>query len=294
MMTVLHHSILTMTTSSKTLDTLIEDIYSVLQNQQELDDSLCKELSDDIVSVIKARLSSSSHHRSYLSLSSIGKPLRRLWYDINDPIENDSRPYERLKFLYGDIIECVVLWLAKVAGHTVTDRQKEVKVEGVVGHIDSLIDEEVVDAKSASQRSYMKFLLGTLPEDDPFGYLPQLASYDSKVGKGNPGFLAMNKVTGELCLYRPDPLFDLPDPTQVVKAAKKAVARKTPPETRCYEPEADGKSGNMKLAKGCVMCPYKNRCWEGLRAFKYSDGIRYLTKVVTEPKVEEIKDDKDN
>ena len=41
----------------------------------------------------------------------------------------------------------------------------------------------------------------------------------------------------------------------------------------------------------CVYCPYKYKCWDGLSTFKYSDGLRYLTKVVNEPKVEEIKQD---
>lgn len=284
-----------MTTSSKTLDTLIEDIYSVLLNQQKIDDSLVKELCEDISSVVKTRLSSESHHRPYLSLSSVGKPKRRLWYDINDPIDDSKEnPSNILKFLYGDIIECVVLWLAKVAGHTVTDRQTEVKLNGVVGHIDSKIDGEVVDAKSASPRSYAKFDRGSLTEDDPFGYLPQIAAYDKKIGAGNPGFLAMNKVSGELCLYRPDPLFDLPDPEQIIEDAKTAVALPKPPEEKCYQDEPDGKSGNMRLGRGCCFCPYKFKCWDGLRAFKYSDGIRYLTKIVNEPRVEEIIYDKDN
>ena len=292
---MLLHLIQTMTTSSKNLDTLVDDIYSVLVTQQEIDDSLVNELSTEIAEVIKSRLSSSSHHRPYLSLSSIGKPKRRLWYDINDPIDDStSKPHNILKFLYGDIIESVVLWLAKVAGHTVTDRQTEVKLLGIVGHTDSKIDGEVVDAKSASPRSYMKFEKSTLPDDDPFGYLAQVAAYDKKIGGGHPGFLAMNKVTGEICLYRPDPMFDLPDPEAVVSEAKETVALKEPPAEKCYQEEPDGKSGNMRLPKGCCFCPYKFRCWDNLRMFKYSDGIRYLTKVVNEPRVEEIINDKDN
>ena len=47
----------------------------------------------------------------------------------------------------------------------------------------------------------------------------------------------------------------------------------------------------MKLATGCCYCPHKHKCWKGLRAFKYADGIRYLTKVVNEPRVEEIVND---
>lgn len=287
-MTTLHHLIQTMTSSSKTLDTLIEDIYSVLNNPQKLDDSLYEELATDIATTIRARLSSESSKRTYLSLSSVGKPPRRLWYDMNEPDEADTgEQYDRLKFLYGDIIEDIVLWLAKVAGHTVSDRQKEVNCNGVIGHIDSIIDGEVVDAKSAAPKSFLKFSCGTLPTNDPFGYIAQLSAYDKETGKGNPGFLAMNKVTGELCLYRPDPVFDLIDPEEAVEKAKKIVAAPQPPKEKCYQPK-QLPNGNEVLDKGCVYCPYKKKCWESLRAFKYSDGIKYLTKVEKEPKVEEI------
>ena len=278
-----------MTTSSKTLDTLIEDIYSVLQGGQKIEDSLIDELATDIAKVIRDRLSSSVTKRMHLSLSSIGKPLRRLWYDLKEPVEDEAPPpYSRLKFLYGDIIECIVLWLAKAAGHTVTDQQREVTHHGIVGHIDSIIDGEVVDAKSASPRSYQKFARGTLPQEDPFGYLAQIQAYDEEVGKGNPGFLAMNKVTGELCLYRPDKVFDLPNTEQLITDAKDALSKPEPPATKCYEDIPDGKSGNRKLDKSCSFCPFKKKCWPGLRAFKYSDGVRYLTTIVNEPRVEEI------
>lgn len=284
-----------MTTSSKTLDTLVEDIYSVVNSgEQKIDDSLYKELAEDIVATLRQRLSSSSSRRNHLSLSSIGKPLRRLWFDLKRPdVVGDEPANARLKFLYGDIIESIVLWLAKVAGHSVTDRQKEVTHFGVVGHIDSIIDGEVVDAKSASPRSYAKFLTGSLTEDDPFGYLAQIEAYDEETGNGHPGFLAMNKVTGEICLYRPDKEFDLPNTEVLIANAKEALSKDTPPDKRCYEDVPDGKSGNRKLDKGCALCPFKRLCWDGLRAFKYSDGIRYLTVVEKEPKVEEIIYDRD-
>ena len=48
----------------------------------------------------------------------------------------------------------------------------------------------------------------------------------------------------------------------------------------------DGKSGNMKLATACGYCQWKTTCWPQAKAYKYSDGDRYLTKVVREPRVE--------
>lgn len=273
----------------KTLSSLVEDIYSTLENCEKISQEDIKLLSESLTNTIVNRLSQSSKRRDHLSLSSIGKPLRRLWYDLIEPDEASDEPaYNRLKFLYGDIIEDIVLWLAHVSGHDVKDRQKEVKHYGIVGHIDSIIDGEVVDIKSASQRSFMKFARGTLPEEDPFGYLAQIQSYDEEVGKGHPAFLVMNKVSGELCLYQPDKDFDLPDTKVLIDNCKAAIASDTPPEQKCYEDLPDGKSGNRCLDKGCTFCPYKKKCWPGLRAFEYSTGIKYLTQVIKEPKVEEI------
>ena len=276
-------------TVMKTLSSLVEDIYSTLENCEKISQEDIKLLSESLTNTIVNRLSQSSKRRDHLSLSSIGKPLRRLWYDLVEPDEASDEPaYNRLKFLYGDIIEDIVLWLAHVSGHDVKDRQKEVKHYGIVGHIDSIIDGEVVDIKSASQRSFMKFARGTLPEEDPFGYLAQIQSYDEEVGKGHPAFLVMNKVSGELCLYQPDKDFDLPDTKVLIDNCKAAIASDTPPEQKCYEDLPDGKSGNRCLDKGCTFCPYKKKCWPGLRAFEYSTGIKYLTQVIKEPKVEEI------
>lgn len=270
------------------LSNLVTDINKFLEHTPKLNDSLYDELAQDIVTTIKSRLSKESGNRTYLSLSSIGKPLRKIWYDIKEPIEEPIGASARLKFLYGDIIEDIALWLAKVAGHKVERRQEEVEHYGIKGHIDSIIDGEVVDVKSASPHSFTKFSQKNLPQNDPFGYMAQLESYDEEVGKGNPGFLAINKVTGEICLYQPDKIFDMPNTKELIERAKEALKKDTPPTQRCYEDIEDGKSGNRKLCCGCTYCPYKFKCWPGLRAFKYADGIKYLTVVNKEPKVEEI------
>ena len=63
---------------------------------------------------------------------------------------------------------------------------------------------------------------------------------------------------------------------------------------KCYADIPDGKSGNRKLAIGCVYCSHKQICWsdsnqgKGLRVFKYSKGNRFLTNIAKEPDVEEV------
>jgi hypothetical protein len=275
-----------------TLSSLVEDIYKVVDGQVKIDDSSFDNLARSISQTLKDRLSQSDPVRKTLGLSSVGKPLRKLWFEMKSDTELvKPTPDMRLKFLYGDIIEDILLWLAEVSGHTVSDRQREVKYHGIVGHIDSIIDGEVVDVKSASTTSFKKFERGTLPDDDPFGYLSQITAYDKVVGKGSPGFLVMDKVTGKLTLYRPDPIFDMPDVDTIIDNAVAAMESDTPPEELCYQPVPDGASGNMKLATGCEYCIFKDKCFPGLRKFKYASGVKYLTKVVKEPRVEEIIDD---
>ena len=66
------------------------------------------------------------------------------------------------------------------------------------------------------------------------------------------------------------------------------------PPSICYPPIAEGKKGNLRLSSGCVYCPHKAKCWKdsnngsGLRAFKYSNGVKYFTRVISQPNVLEI------
>ena len=224
-------------------------------------------------------------------MSNLGtKCLRKLWYTVNQPEKAEPLSWHvRLKFLYGDLVEELVLFLASVAGHDVTGRQEVLQINGVKGHRDAKVDEVLVDVKSASGYGYRKFQSGLKEDEDAFGYLPQLASYraaDSN-NKGVDGaFIAVNKETGEICVdYHEDlPTEDIPG---IIARAKQAVSLPEPPE-RGYRPEPDGKSGNEKLATPCSYCQWKSSCYPSIRGFAYSGGPRYLTKVDRLPEVPEF------
>ena len=93
-------------------------------------------------------------------------------------------------------------------------------------------------------------------------------------------------------MFEPDDL-DKPNIDTTINNLRTNLGLDTPPEL-CYNPLPDGKKGNMRLPKGCSWCKYKHECHKdandgaGLRTFKYSTGYAYLTKVVAEPKVEEV------
>jgi len=283
----------------KTIDTLIEDIYASLEpltNGEAIDvsDDLIEEFGEAMKQAFTSWARPTPRDSNFtLRMSNIGKPMRQLWYNSRAEAK-DGRMSSSLmiKFLYGHMLEELALLLVKLSGHAVSDQQKEVSVDGIQGHIDCKIDGEVVDVKTASSFSFSKFKYGTLAENDPFGYLGQIAGYEAAEGTNSGGFLVINKESGELCLFIPEDL-DKPNIEDRIKSVKDVIVSDSPPE-RCYPIEDEGAKGNQKIAKNCAYCDYKYDCYadsndgQGLRAFKYAKGLVYLTKVVVAPNVEEV------
>ena len=281
------------------LNNVVPDIYKHLEG---LSDGkplpLTEKDIDNTLSGIKEALMSwaapSERNKDFtLRMSNIGKPIRQLWYEKRDPDGRSSvNGPTQIKFLYGHVLEEIVLMLVRMAKYKVTDEQKEVEVDGILGHMDCKIEGEVVDVKSASNFAFKKFEQGRLAQDDPFGYLGQLAGYEAAEGTENGGFLVINKESGELCMHRPEDL-DKPNINTKINNTISALNVDTPPEL-CYNPIPDGKKGNLKLPKGCSWCKYKFECHKdsnngkGLRVFKYANSLSYLTHVESEPKVEEL------
>ena len=282
----------------KTIDTLVKDIYDLFSlDPIKMDEKEVDKHIDTFGEMLKVHIKEFMYEeprtRGNLRLSSIGKPDRQLWYDVNSKKEiEDLTPSTRIKFLYGYILEELLLLCSSIAGHKVTDQQKEVSVEGVIGHQDSMIDDVLVDCKSASGYSFKKFKQNTLLEDDPFGYIAQISAYAEANKVNQAAFLVIDKSSGEICLT-PVHQMEMINAKERVKHLKGMVSNDNVPD-RCYDSIADGESGNLKLPIGCVYCGHKRECWsdcnqgKGLRAFKYSRGLNYLTKVVKEPKVEEV------
>ena len=287
-----------MAKSKKTLDTLVEDIYNkigVLADGEhiDLDEDTIEQFGESMKEILYNWSHPEPRGKSTLRMSNIGKKERQLWFDMKTEGTPERMPPSLfIKFLYGHLLEEIVLFLIKLSGHTVTNEQKEITVSGIKGHMDCVIDGEVVDIKTASGFAFKKFKDGTLAENDIFGYMAQLAGYEAAEGTSNGGFLALNKESGELALYKPDN-FDKPNIKKKIRDVKAAVKLDKPPNL-CYNPIPDGKSGNMQIPRECVYCRHKFECHkdsndgEGLKTFKYARGPVYLTKVVATPKVEEI------
>lgn len=262
----------------------------------EVSDADANEFGTEIAALIKNRLEErlGPPREFTLRMSNIGKGARQLWYDKRYGREETLPPSTIFKFIYGDLIESLLLFLTRMSGHSVSDRQAEVVVNGIKGHIDADIDGVTVDVKSASTHSFRKFADGTLAENDAFGYVEQLAGY-SHARDTDGAFLAADKQNGFIA-YLPVSREELKahvDVPERIEYLKQAVDSEVAPE-RCYSDEEEGKSGNRALGINCSYCAHKFRCWSdanggiGLRTFSYSSGPKFLTKVAREPQVHEI------
>ena len=285
----------------KNIHTLVEDIYNLFSPEEfSMDEKEIEyhvdEFATNIKEHLKLFLNEKPRTNSNLRLSAIGRPDRQLWYDINldktevIPLESSTR----IKFLYGYILEELLIVLSRLAGHEVVDTQKEVTIEGVKGHQDCVIDGVLVDCKSASGRSFEKFEKGRLERDDPFGYIAQISAYAEANDMDEAAFLVINKQSGEICLL-PVHSLEMINASDRVKNLKTIVKSDGPPP-RCYSDVADGMSGNRRLGTSCIYCAHKKECWkdkndgQGLRVFDYARGYRYLTYVAKTPEVPEVLD----
>ena len=274
----------------KNINSVIPDIYKRMTTPAKIDQKNIDSFLVNTTDLLKKYLEQERNQgtRTNLRMSLIGRADRRIWMDINGPKKQRDISFSMLmRFLYGSIVEELLLFLVKEAGHSVTDEQKKVNISGVDGHMDCKIDGEVVDVKSSSDYSFRKFKRGFDEGEDDFGYIGQISGYVEAEGKDKGYFLALNKSSGDIALLEVTD-FDLINAKARIKHIRSFLQDTTNKPEACHEPIPDGKSGNMQLARVCVFCEYKTDCWPKLRAFKYSNGVKYLTSVEKEPKVEEI------
>ena len=289
----------------KRVEDVVQDIYALMESRDadpsvdvEAEIEKCGESVKALMRTEFGRKKREDNRK--LRLSNIGRTDRYLWNHFNGTEGEELQPHTYVKFMYGHWIEEMLLFLTRMAGHSVTDEQKVCKVEGVVGHMDCKIDGVVTDVKSASSFGFKKFKDGTLAYDDPFGYIDQIKAYAHSEGETEFGWLAMDKANGHLTYLKYDltdteaPVYEAlkGDIVDRVKHVKKLVEQPEPAEW-CYQPIPDGKSGNSKLSTGCSYCQFKDHCYPNLRVFAYSYGPKYLVDVVKEPKVQEVMPDEE-
>lgn len=282
-------------TIDRIASTLVQDIYKVVENGAPVSEEQAEYFGKTLSNIVKDRLveRQQGERKFTLRMSNVGKGSRQLWYSKKYGSGEKLQGHTLIKFLMGDICEQLLLFLAEISGHKVSELQGEVILDGIKGHIDADIDGVTVDVKSASPYSFKRFEDGSLVDNDSFGYMEQIAGY-SKARNTDGAFLAMDKVSGHIA-YLPFTKEELSvlNVEERISYLKKAMESEVEPE-RCHSDEKMGESGNRKLGVNCSYCEFKKRCWAdsndglGLRIFSYSSGPVFLTNVAVEPKVYEI------
>jgi len=237
---------------------------------------------------------------------------RKLWYKVHKPETAETlMPHVRVKFMYGDMIEALAIFLADQAGHKVTHLQHSYERKfsngiKVRGRLDCRIDGHVVDVKSCSTFAFNKMVSADYnPYDDPFGYMRQVQFYDMEEAGNTPDgrpstpyLLLVDKQLGTMGL-RAEPSWDFDAQTgmlelatdfqRIAEVAADVFDRKSPPSMGTeWVGDKDFTNGNRCLDTYCSYCPFKSQCWRDqgvkLRGFAYSNGPKYLTKVNKVPK----------
>ena len=278
----------------KTIDTLVEDIHKVFQLPHEFDEERLERFGKRLAKAVSHKINPPTGTPT-LRFSNIGTRCdRKLWYGLNSPEKGEGLPvHTRVKFLYGDVLEELLLFLAEEAGHTVEGTQDELSLNGIKGHRDAVIDGVVVDCKSASTYGFKKFKEGLKVDEDDFGYLDQLQAYlyasqDDPIvtDKSRAAFLVIDKTLGHITL-------DIhkkngKDYEKFVEGKREVVSSAALPN-RKFTDSPEGKSGNRSLGMYCSYCSFKSTCWPSLRTFIYANGPAYLTHVERMPNVPEAK-----
>lgn len=271
----------------KNIHTLVSDIYDVIGTNgfpPDIAEGFSREVGLKLVETTGPR-----DKIPTLSLSQMGpKCPKQLWHTIRTPeLALPLKPWTKLKFQYGHILESLLIALSKASGHEVTGEQDELYVDGIVGHRDCVIDGNIVDVKSVNSRSFEKFKDGSIAHNDLFGYLDQLDGYvvgshnDPLVRNKTSGFLlVVDQELGHLKLY--EHIAREESIRQRIRDYRHVVSLDRPPACTC-ETVPDGKSGNIRLGTVAKYNAFRHQCFPQLRTFLYSDGPRFLSTVIRRP-----------
>lgn len=276
------------------IHTLVDDVYRLLEEKGggAVDPSTF--LGERVATAVAEKISDDQTPR--LRPSNIGKEcIRATWYEIHEP--EHVTPFDGqtlMKFMTGNVLEEVLLFLAEQAGHAVSHQQHRVELHGLQGSIDAIIDGCLVDVKSASTYAFDQYVnKGISPDNDPFGYIHQANFYlhamedlPELVEKDRAYLFVIDKEKARLGLAVVHKV-DI-DWENLINEKRIILESDTPPP-RAYQAVPIGKSGNEGPPRACnSWCRSVDRCWPGTRKFLYSDGIVRLTKVKRTPNVSEV------
>jgi len=229
-----------------------------------------------------------------LRMSNIGKPLRQLMLEEQYG-RGSIDPEHCLKMLFGDLYECLMLFLLKSSGVNITAQDSPVtlkiktskgpvSIEGT-SDIDIDIDNEdkVWDIKSASPYSFDNKFDGMsiMTDHDAFGYVDQIFGYAAAKGKRAGGWIVINKANGQIKVceipkHEHDTLLQrsidrIEEKVDYITSGKPIPACTGVIDEVFYTK----KTGNKILGPNCRFCNCKEKC---------HPGIQYKPSIVSKAK----------
>ena len=219
-----------------------------------------------------------------IRMSGLGRPLCQQLLD-RQGMKEDMDYNALFRFLFGDLVESVMVLIMEQAEVEIVAKQKPVKLtiagHEVTGTLDLILRDEmgvekVWDVKSASEWAFKFKYTGfggydKIKEDDPFGYVMQGHLYGEATGLPFGGWIVVNKSSGELAMVEA-PDWQTEDRKEYLKDAERRVKRLLDPDTKFVKPfksefetyKVKGeviRTGNKTLPKICSMCGYRSHCW---------------------------------
>jgi len=219
-----------------------------------------------------------------IRMSGLGRPLCQQLLD-RQGIQEDMDYNALFRFLFGDLVESVMVLIMEQAEVDIVAKQKSVKLtlagHEVTGTLDLILRDEmgiekVWDVKSASEWAFKFKYTGyggydKIKEDDPFGYVMQGHLYGEATGLPFGGWIVVNKSSGELAMVEA-PDWQAEDRKEYLKDAERRVKRLLDPDPKFVKPfksefetyKVKGeviRTGNKILPKICSMCGYRSHCW---------------------------------
>ena len=120
----------------KDINTLVEDINTIFSDVGKGKPiKLPEQKVDKLLNGLRSVLNDWATPREKatgLRMSNVGRPSRQLWYDIKSNDEQEElAPSVMFRFLYGHVVEELLLFFVDLAGHKVENQQDEVDVLGL-------------------------------------------------------------------------------------------------------------------------------------------------------------------
>lgn len=240
-----------------------------------VDDTLIDQACEDFRNALVKQFTRDNERNFTVRMSNAGRPRCQLWFQKNHPEEGQAFSYDFImKMLLGDTIEVLSLLLMRSAGIPVESYHGKVELTFdddvfIQGEYDVVIDGKVWDIKSASPFAFEhKFKsFEDVKNDDSFGYVAQGFGYANASGMPFGGWIVINKSTGEWKFVEADNSYS-EEYKGVIKDTINYIATDKDFE-RCFdeieETFRSKPTGNKYIAKECMYCDYKFKCWPTLQ-----------------------------